>query len=124
MHCACIKPIVSLHISRPLTMSETAVLALARQHREQQLSLEQPINALASGELQTIENQMQRVCVVLRTDAPLVWPGVAIFVNPAMDQVAVQIGRLTIARVRAEQEIALSLDRRQSLQLVDERGGQ
>ena len=53
---------------------------------------------------------MQRVRIILRTNAPLVRPGIAVFIHPAVDQVAVKVSGFAIARVRAEQEIALGFD--------------
>src|ERR1044071_2079694 len=102
---------VRFHVFGPLAVSPPAVIALPREHRQQQLLFEEAVDFLGSRPAQTVEGDVERMRVILRADPSLMRPRVAAFVNPAKYQVRIKILRFPVSGMRAPEKNALGFKR-------------
>ena len=111
---------MGFHLVGPGAVIPAAVVCLATDHGQQQFSLEQAVDLFASCRLQSAVQDEERVGIILGADLPVVRPGVAVFIHPAVDQMDERIRRSLYQGVRSPQHVGLLFDWRQRCQFIDD----
>src|SRR6266700_554401 len=101
-------------------MMPAPVPGLTGNDRQQELLLEQGVQALSRRGFESLQRDIQRVGFILGADLPLVAPLETVFVNKPVDEIPINIRGATECGVRAPHEHRLHLEYQGSLQGVEE----